>query len=176
MIVVSDHSPHWAAQFRELRDRLAPHVADIAVAVEHVGSTSVPGCAAKPIIELDIVVACPSAMPELVARLTGQGYRHEGDLGIAGREAFRAPEAPIPHHLYGVVEGSKPHLDHVLLRDYLRLHLEEVRRYSELKRTLARRFTGDREGRAAYLAAKSGLVEELLGKAYRAARPPSTTG
>jgi GrpB-like predicted nucleotidyltransferase (UPF0157 family) len=79
-----------------------------------------PGCAAKPIIDLDIVVSEEAVMPELISRLTGQGYRHEGDLGIRGREAFQAPPAAPEHHLYGVVAGSKPHLDHVLLRDYLR--------------------------------------------------------
>ncbi|MEV7192193.1 GrpB family protein [Streptomyces sp. NPDC093510] len=176
MIVVSDHNPYWAEQFRELRDRLAPHVADTAVVIEHVGSTAVPGCAAKPIIDLDIVVADASAMTVLIARLATQGYRHVGDLGITGREAFETPEGAIPHHLYGVVEGTKPHLDHVLLRDYLRLHPDDVRRYSELKRTLARQFTGDRTGRAGYTEAKSDLVEELLEKAYLAAGSFSAAG
>ncbi|MEW2390910.1 GrpB family protein [Streptomyces venezuelae] len=171
-IVISDHTPHWADQFRQLHAQLAPHVEDISVSIEHVGSTAVPGCAAKPIIDVDIVVADASVMPTLIARLTDRGYRHEGDLGITGREAFRAPEHPVPHHLYGVVEGTKPHLDHVLFRDHLRRNPDEVRRYAELKRTLARRFTGDAAGRAAYTEAKSGLVAELLEKAYATAPRP----
>ncbi|MEU5683855.1 GrpB family protein [Streptomyces venezuelae] len=171
-IVISDHTPHWADQFRQLHAQLAPHVEDISVSIEHVGSTAVPGCAAKPIIDVDIVVADASVMPTLIARLTDRGYRHEGDLGITGREAFRAPEHPVPHHLYGVVEGTKPHLDHVLFRDHLRRNPDEVRRYAELKRALARRFTGDAAGRAAYTDAKSGLVAELLAKAYATAPRP----
>ncbi|QES39745.1 GrpB family protein [Streptomyces venezuelae] len=95
-IVVTDHTPHWADRFRQLHGQLAPHAADIAASIEHVGSTAVPGCAAKPIIDVDIVVADESVMPTLISRLTERGHRHEGDLGITGREAFRAPDHPIP--------------------------------------------------------------------------------
>ncbi|MBR7837013.1 GrpB family protein [Actinospica durhamensis] len=164
MIVVRGYDPQWPQRFEELRRLLAPHVMDLAVSIEHVGSTSVPGCAAKPIIDLDIVVPAASAMAELIERLTRQGYLHEGDLGIRGREAFQQPPALPEHHLYAVIAGSKPHLDHVLLRDYLRLRPDEVERYSALKVALAQRFPADRAGRAAYSAAKSDLVEELLAK------------
>ncbi len=104
----------------------------------------------------------------MISRLTGQGYRYEGDLGIQGREAFQAPPVPPEHHLYAVVAGSKSHLDHVLLRDYLRQRPDEVQRYSVLKVALARRFPADSQGRAAYSAAKSALVEELVAKSYAA--------
>ncbi|MEV0253559.1 GrpB family protein [Streptomyces sp. NPDC050732] len=114
-IVVSAYEPQWSERFEDRRQWLAPHVADLAVSIEHIGSTAVPGCAAKPIIDLDIVVPEEAAMLVLISRLAGQGYQHEGDLGIQGREAFRAPPAAFEHHLYGVVAGTKPHLDHVLL-------------------------------------------------------------
>lgn len=168
MIVVSDYDPRWAERFEDLRQRLAPHVADLTVSIEHVGSTAVPGCAAKPIIDVDVVVAEGTVMPELISRLSGQGYRHEGDLGILGREAFQAPSAAPEHHLYGVVAGSEPHLDHILLRDYLRQRPDEVRRYSTWKVALAQRFHADSEGRREYAMAKSALVEELVAKSYAA--------
>ncbi|MFD0297221.1 GrpB family protein [Streptomyces sp. NPDC127118] len=165
-IVVGDYDPRWPERFEDLRERLAPHVADLAVSIEHVGSTAVPGCAAKPIIDLDIVVAEDATMPALIFRLTERGYRHEGDLGIPGREAFQAPPAAPEHHLYSVVAGSRPHLDHVLLRDYLRQRPDEVRRYSALKVALAQRFRADSQGRRDYSRAKSALVEELVAKSY----------
>ncbi|MGW7711677.1 GrpB family protein [Streptomyces sp. NPDC054771] len=168
LIVVSGYDPRWPEQFEDLRQRLAPHVADLAVSIEHVGSTAVPGCAAKPIIDLDIVVSEEVVMPELIYRLAGQGYRHEGDLGIRGREAFQAPPAASEHHLYGVVAGSKPHLDHVLLRGYLRQRPDEGQRYSAFKVGLAQRLPADREGRLAYSAAKSAVVEELVAKGHAA--------
>lgn len=175
VIVVSDYDPQWAERFEDLRRRLAPHVADLAVSVEHVGSTAVPGCAAKPVIDLDIVVSEEAVMPELISRLAEQGYPHEGDLGIRGREAFQAPPTALEHHLYGVVAGSQPHLDHVLLRDYLCQRPDEVQRYSALKVALARRFPADREGRAAYSASKSALVAELVARSH-AARAAGTRG
>ncbi|MEV0498096.1 GrpB family protein [Streptomyces spectabilis] len=175
MIVVRGYDPRWSERFEELRQQLAPHVVDLAVSIEHVGSTTVPGCAAKPIIDLDIVVPEEAVMPALISRLAGLGYRHEGDLGIRGREAFQAPPAVPGHHLYAVVAGSTPHLDHVLLRDYLRQRPDEVQRYSALKAALAQRFRADGEGRAAYSAAKSALVEELLRKSYTSARGTNTT-
>ncbi|MFH8609985.1 GrpB family protein [Streptomyces sp. NPDC018029] len=167
-IVVSGYAPQWPERFEDLRQMLAPHVAGLALSIEHVGSTAVPGCAAKPIIDLDIVVSEVAAMPELIFRLAGQGYQHEGDLGIQGREAFQSPPAGFEHHLYAVVAGTKPHLDHVLLRDYLRQRPAEVQRYNALKVALAQRFTADSEGRAAYSASKSALVEELIARAYAA--------
>ena len=166
MIVVSDYAPQWSERFEELRQRLAPHVADLAVSIEHVGNTAVPG-APQTDIDLDIVVSEEAVMPELISRLTGQ-HRHEGDLGIQGRVAFQAPSAGSRTSSDGVVAGSKPHLDHVLLRDYLRQQPDEVQRYSALKVALAQRFCADSEGRAAYSAAKSALVEELLAKSYAA--------
>ncbi|CAM5649548.1 hypothetical protein SALBM311S_11642 [Streptomyces alboniger] len=168
MIVVGEYDPRWPERFEDLRQWLARHVADLAVSIEHVGSTAVPGCAAKPIIDLDIVVAEEAALPELILRLTAQGYRHEGDLGIPGREAFQAPPAAPEHHLYGVIADSRPHLDHVLLRDYLRQRPDEVRRYSALKVALAQRFLADSEGRRDYSTAKSALVEDLVAKSYAA--------
>ncbi|ATL25635.1 GrpB family protein [Streptomyces formicae] len=167
-IVISDYDPQWPERFEDLRQRPAPCVAHLAVSIEHVGSTAVPGCAAKPIIDLDIVVSEEAVMPELISLLAGQGYQYEGDLGIDGRAAFQAPPATPGHHLYGVVAGSKPHLDHVLLRDCLRQRPDEVRCYSALKVALAQRCPAGREGRAAYSAAKSTLVEELVAKSYAA--------
>ena len=170
-LTISAYDPQWVDSFRLLQLRLARWVMDIADSIEHVGSTSVPGLAAKPIIDLDVVAARDEMVPELIARLTGLGYRHEGDLGIVGREAFQAPhtdpEQRLPeHHLYVVVAGTKPHLDHVLLRDYLRSHPDEVRRYAQAKWELARRLSGAAEARSSYWQAKSPLVEDLVARAY----------
>ncbi|WP_369217181.1 GrpB family protein [Streptomyces flavofungini] len=165
-LVVQEYDPRWPAWFEDLRGRIAPQVQGLALSVEHVGSTSVPGCAAKPIIDVDIVVADASALPEVTARLVaGLGYRHEGNLGIEGREAYRHDDASIEHHAYAVVAGSKPHLDHVLLRDHLRRDPEAVRRYSELKTVLAARFASLPDARTRYAEAKNALVEELIAAA-----------
>ena len=163
-IVVADYDPAWPAWFEAVRAHVWPAVSDLAVRIDHVGSTSVPGLAAKPVIDMDIVVAADDAVRPVVARLAGIGYRWRGDLGIEGRQAFApARDADMPpHHLYLVVEDSRAHRDHYLLRDLLRSDPEACERYGTLKRRNAAEVGGDID---AYGAAKADLVAELLARA-----------
>jgi GrpB-like predicted nucleotidyltransferase (UPF0157 family) len=139
-------------------------VSGLAVRIDHVGSTAVPGLAAKPIIDLDIVVAAESQVRPVIEALGPLGYHWRGDLGVQGRQAFEAsgPADLPPHHLYLVVENNKAHLDHVLLRDLLRADPEARRRYDRLKRANVSLAQGDMD---VYVAAKAGLVAELLTRA-----------
>jgi GrpB-like predicted nucleotidyltransferase (UPF0157 family) len=160
---VVDYDPRWPLWFEEIRERLTPYLAEIPHVVEHVGSTAVPGLAAKPIIDVDIVVPTAGLVPSVIARLEAAGYHHEGDLGITGREAFALPaDAVRYHHLYVVVEGNEAHQDHVLLRDHLRAHAGDRERYAARKRELAHLLTTDR---TSYVAGKGALVEELIARA-----------
>jgi GrpB-like predicted nucleotidyltransferase (UPF0157 family) len=163
---VVEYDPGWPTLFDELRRRVGPAVGDIAH-IEHVGSTAVVGLAGKPIIDMDVVVQRASDVATAVDRLVAVGYSDQGDLGIAGRQALRAPADGPYHHLYVVVEGNQAHRDHVDLRDYLRRHPDEARRYAALKRQIAVLLQTDR---SAYVSAKSELVEELLTQARREAR------
>jgi len=158
-IQIVDYDPAWAIDFARLRLRLLAAVKDFAVTVEHVGSTAVPGLAAKPILDVDVVVASVSDVPTAITRLAELGYRHQGDLGISGREAFASPSSAPAHHLYVVVQGSEPWRNHIQFRDYLREHPESAKAYAELKRSLADRCQNDREK---YTNAKTAFVEEVL--------------
>ena len=173
-IVVAAYDPVWPEWFQQVRTRVWPAVADVALRIDHVGSTSVPGLAAKPIIDVDIVVASAEQVRPAIERLAGIGYRWRGDLGVAGREAFTPPPEPaVPrHHLYLVVEDNKAHLDHWLLRDLLRADADARQRYGALKRANAELAGGDME---VYTAAKAAFVADLLTRA-RAERglPPAT--
>jgi GrpB-like predicted nucleotidyltransferase (UPF0157 family) len=86
-LTVVEYDPAWPALYERLRASIWPVVADVAVAIEHVGSTAVPGLAAKPIVDLDVVVRSRTDVPTAVGRITTLGYDHLGDLGIVGREA-----------------------------------------------------------------------------------------
>ena len=90
----------WSTGFQELRRALLDLVDDVALSVEHVGSTAVPGLAAKPVIDVDVVVASDAEIPVVIARLAQLGYVHQGDLGIDRREAFISPRHMLAHHLY----------------------------------------------------------------------------
>jgi GrpB-like predicted nucleotidyltransferase (UPF0157 family) len=119
-IVIREYDPAWQKLFEVLRERLLDVLGGLTVAVEHVGSTAVPGLAAKPVVEIDTVVPSAEDVPLAVERLERAGYRHEGDLGIPGREAFEPPVDAPWHHLYVVTAGSEELRRHLAFRDYLR--------------------------------------------------------
>src|SRR6266567_3849769 len=90
-IVIVESDPMWPGEFERLRTRAADAVGEVAVAIEHVGSTAVPGLAAKPVIDLVVVVE-PQDLQTAIERLVAIGYVHQGNLGVEGREAFGVPE------------------------------------------------------------------------------------
>jgi len=98
-LVIKEYDPQWPVLFEELRVKFSGLLGNMVSAIEHVGSTSVPGLAAKPIIDLDVLLASASYLPETIRRLATLGYECEGDLGIAGREAFEYAPALFAHHL-----------------------------------------------------------------------------
>jgi len=158
-VVVVDYDPAWPDMFERFRDRVAGVLEGVAIAIEHVGSTAVPGLAAKPIIDMDVVVPSPAEVPEAIRRLARLGYVHKGDLGIPGRAAFRPPADLPHHHLYVCAQDSPVLRNHLAFRDYLRSHPDTARRYDDLKRDLARRYRDDRE---AYTEAKTAFITGIL--------------
>lgn len=143
-VQVVEYNPIWVSVFEKIRDFVTPVVADIVVAIEHVGSTSVPGLSAKPIVDLDVVVSSQEEVLIAIERLVSIGYIHQGDLGISGRESFAQPDSLPAHNLY-VCEANNAELKrHILFRDYLSSHPDEAKEYAELKQELAQRFRNDR--------------------------------
>ena len=162
-VEVVDYDPSWPDQFARLAARVRAAFADgPLIAVEHVGSTSVVGLAAKPVIDMDVIVPSRGDIPEAIACLAGLGYVHEGDRGIPGREAFLWPVGTVRHHLYVCACDNAELRRQVAFRDYLREHRDEAQRYEALKRNLAARFRSDR---TAYSEGKTEFVEAVLKKA-----------
>jgi GrpB-like predicted nucleotidyltransferase (UPF0157 family)/chloramphenicol 3-O-phosphotransferase len=161
-VVVSDYDVEWPALFRQIAQPVERALGQIAVAVEHIGSTAVPGLAAKPVIDVDVVVRSAEEVPAAISRLRELGYVYQGNKGIPGRDAFMWPPGSPRHHLYVVVEGSKPHLDHVRFRDFLRDHPEVARDYAALKRALADQHRSDR---MAYTEAMAEFIDRVLADA-----------
>jgi len=162
-VIVVQYDPAWPAQFQALHAELWPAASPFASSIEHVGSTAVPGLAAKPVIDLDIVLSAERHLSALVQALAALGYQHRGDLGIPGREAFRAPAAhPIAHHLYACPPGNLALRNHLRLRGYLRQNPAAARSYGELKQALARQHPHDMD---AYLRGKTLAVLHLLSQA-----------
>ncbi|SHE15107.1 dephospho-CoA kinase/protein folding accessory domain-containing protein [Chlamydia abortus] len=161
-VVVVPYDPDWVQLFEKLREFVLPVVSDLIVTIEHAGSTSVPGLAAKPIVDMDVIVPSQADVHIAIQRLSTLGYIHEGDLGIAGREAFIPPDHLPRHHLYVCTQENDEYKRHILFRDYLRSHPDDSEKYGELKLELAQRFHNDRK---AYTNAKSEFVEQILQRA-----------
>jgi GrpB-like predicted nucleotidyltransferase (UPF0157 family) len=177
-IVVVDYDPSWPELFEKLKAHVEPVLAGLAISIEHVGSTAVPGLAAKPVIDLDVVVS-EGDVAEAVVRLATLGYEHLGDQGVPEREAFRAPPGAPVHHLYVCPSTSVALANHRAVRDHLRATPTDARAYGELKRQLAARYVDDAdgyvEGKTSFLLAilrRNGVSEERLRDIERANRRP----
>jgi len=158
-VVVVDYDEEWPRRFEKLRARIWPVVSDAAIRIEHVGSTAVPGLAAKPIIDMTIVVGGRSDVPLTIKRLATLGYRHRGNLGIEDREAFdHRPDLP-QHNLYLCPEGTIGVVNQLAVRDYLRAHPDDACHYGNLKRRLAVEFSTDIDS---YVFGKTGFILDVL--------------
>jgi GrpB-like predicted nucleotidyltransferase (UPF0157 family) len=162
-LVIVPYNRDWPRRFAEISAMIQRTIPGTYYAVEHVGSTSVPGLAAKPIIDVDIVMR-EGQFERIKRGLESLGYEDEGDLGIPGRSAFYLRDEGLrkvlaPHHLYVLAPDSAVLADHRAFRDFLLAHAEWVERLNALKADLADQYPDEGE---AYQQAKSPMVEELL--------------
>ena len=142
-----------------LKARAECALGSLCVRIEHVGSTSVPGLPAKPIIDMDVVIESEDQLEDVAARLAAIGYEPRGDLGVTGRYAFKSPAGSPDHHLYVCARDSAELLRHLKFRDYLRGHPEQAAAYGRLKQSLAQAHPFDREG---YTEGKTHWIERAL--------------
>jgi GrpB-like predicted nucleotidyltransferase (UPF0157 family) len=161
-VIVVEYDPAWAEWFLFLQRRIAGALGNLAGAIEHVGSTGVPGLPAKPIIDIDVLLAMETHFEAVTSRLAELGYVHQGNLGIPGREAFAAPVPDVPHHLYVCPPQSRAFQEHLAFRDHLRTHPGDAKAYADLKKSLALQF---RDDRSAYSSGKSAFVGAIIHRA-----------
>jgi GrpB-like predicted nucleotidyltransferase (UPF0157 family) len=159
-IVIVDYDPRWPEQFARLRDRAQSAMGELAVSIEHVGSTAVPGLPAKPVIDMVVVIASDEDLPEAIERLAVIGYSARGDLGVPGREAFSWPEGETRHHLYVSPTTSEELRAQVRFRDLLLSDPRLAANYVALKRELAATY---RDDRPSYTDGKTDFIAAALG-------------
>ncbi|MEL7350458.1 MAG: GrpB family protein [Cyanobacteria bacterium P01_A01_bin.116] len=158
-IKVTEYDAAWPQAFIGLKSSIWPAVCDVAIAMEHVGSTSVRGLAAKPILDIDIIIPSSSALHTVIDCLAPLGYKHRGNLGIEGRDAFFAPSELPEHHLYVCLQDGLALQNHLAVRDYLRSHPDKAKAYGTLKKQLAREFPKDIDS---YIAGKTEFILNIL--------------
>jgi GrpB-like predicted nucleotidyltransferase (UPF0157 family) len=167
-IRIFEHDPAWAAQAQDELRRLREALGSVALRLEHVGSTAVPGLAAKPILDLQLSVAAIEPRGRYVAPLERLGYLFVPDPESPDFHCFAKPAGrPRSHHLHVCETGSEHEFRHLALRDYLRGHPDEAARYEALKREAVKRYPQDR---LAYIEAKDEYVRGLEARAVKWAR------
>ena len=159
-VIVLPYDEGWTDAFEAIRTELDAVLGGMALAVEHIGSTSVIGMWAKPCIDIDVIIENRSALFPVIEGLRAIGYIHEGDLGISGREAFAYSDKPHlqKHHLYVCQKDSEELFRHLAFRDYLRANPSAVKKYSSVKIRAAELYPDDIDG---YMRYKSHCIEEL---------------
>ncbi len=171
-IKILDYDPNWALEFERLKVVFEAHLKDEFISIEHIGSTSIIGLAAKPIIDMDIVIPDKEGQLQIIIKKLGElGYMHKGDMGITGREVFKPIRLNAPfddshppkfvHHLYVCPEGSMGLRNHLAIRDYLLANPDSVKAYGKLKKQLADLHGNDR---MAYMTAKTEFLVNILHK------------
>lgn len=157
-IVVVEHDPAWADRYQVERSRIAHALGDRALRIEHIGSTSVPGLAAKPIIDIDLSVADVDDESGYLADLEQAGYVLR--VREPAHRMFRTPELDV--HLHICTTGSYWERRHLVFRDWLRTHPDDRQRYEDVKRDLAQREWDDMND---YADAKTEVIADIMQRA-----------
>jgi GrpB-like predicted nucleotidyltransferase (UPF0157 family) len=173
VLQIAPYDPRWMEEFETESARLRMVLGELAVRIEHHGSTSVPGLAAKPVIDIQISVRQLHPIEAYGERLMQLGYVHVPHADDAFAPFFHRPrEWPHTHHVHVVVAGGDEERKTLAFRDYLREHPEVAREYEALKKELAPCYSSAEMGsRQAYADAKSDLITRVTRRALAEGYP-----
>ena len=146
-ITVSDYRPEWPLKYEQEREKIVEILKENCIVVYHIGSTSVPGLAAKPIIDIMAVVRSLEKADAVAGAFSQIGYEYLGEFGIAGRRYLRKGGEERTHQIH-IFQGEDWNNigRHLAFRDYMRTHKKEREEYAELKKKLAQSFPYDIDG------------------------------
>lgn len=180
-MIIHDYREHWIDDFNKIKRVIEKSLQGLNISIEHIGSTSVPSLAAKPIIDIDIVFAGSMAFEEIRIRLEKLGYFHNGNQGIPDREAFKRNVMDqkhnvldcIDHHLYVCPVDSAELQRHILFRNYLTANEDARVLYQNLKLAIALEAEQDRKK---YVELKEVRARELIYTMVEKARKDKKNG
>jgi GrpB-like predicted nucleotidyltransferase (UPF0157 family) len=154
-MLILEYDPQWPINFEKIKSELTSFLFDLPIQIEHVGSTSIPDCAAKGIIDVDIIYNDDADFIGIREALINNGYYHNGDQGIQGREVFKRKGERysevldnITHHLYVCKWDNVELLKHLHFRDYLRRNDVARDFYVSQKRKIAQEANQDKSAYA----------------------------
>ncbi|TYP54205.1 GrpB family protein [Thermosediminibacter litoriperuensis] len=173
-VVVTEYNPMWPVMFEAEAAEIKKIFGHELIAIHHIGSTSVPGMKAKPIIDIMPVVRDINAVDKFNDKMIELGYEPMGEFGLPGRRYFRKGGDNRTHHVHIYQFDNTTEVErHLAFRDYLREHKDAAEEYGKLKEKLAKRFPDDIE---AYMDGKDQFVKELEHKALKWYREKSKYG
>jgi len=141
---IQEYDPAWKGSFGEEAEKIRKAFGDDVTEVEHVGSTSVPGMAGKSTIDLDVIVKDISKIADYEEKLDRLGYESLGEFVAKGAFFFAKEKDNTRIFNVHLMESSHPIFEGIIaVRDYLRSHPEEVKRYSDLKKELFKKYPND---------------------------------
>ena len=174
MIEIVPYDLRWPGHFATEAAKLRAAFGELALGIEHVGSTAVPGLAAKPVIDIQVSVASLAPPERFLPPLALLGYHPVplGDFDLVYPWFVKPPDWPSTHHVHLCVQGEEQERRHLAFRDHLRRHPAAAADYVALKRGLAAAHHGNTlESREAYSLAKTAFVESVLARARAASQP-----
>lgn len=173
-IEVVDYNPEWEKQFKAESKKIKAILGKNCIAVYHIGSTSVKGLKAKPIIDIMPVVKDISLVEEHNADFEALGYECKGEYGIPGRRFFIKGGDDRTHHIHIFEKSNETEITrHLAVANYLRSHKEAVEEYGSLKTALAEQYPYDNEG---YCNGKDAYMKELEEKSLKWSRQQNHIG
>lgn len=159
-IQVLPHDPRWRIVFEHESRLVRRALGENVIAIHHIGSTSIRGIYAKPVIDMLVEVKAIGDVDASSAVMESLGYEVMGEFGIAGRRYFRKDNAKgaRTHQIHAFESGSDQVARHLAFRDYLIAHPDDARAYSELKRRLAAETPNDPD---AYMDGKDDFIKNI---------------
>ncbi|MDD3797200.1 MAG: GrpB family protein [Lachnospiraceae bacterium] len=162
-VIVADYNAAWEQEYFKEEQLIKQILKENCVEVYHIGSTSVPGLAAKPIIDILPVVKSLQAVDKVSGEFEKAGYEYLGEFGLTGRRYLRKGGDERTHQIHIFAETDRSNIErHVAFRDYMRTHADDRNKYSELKKELASKYPYDIER---YCEGKDFFVKDIEAKA-----------
>ncbi|MDB4862192.1 GrpB family protein [Pirellulaceae bacterium] len=174
-VVIVDYDQRWIESYQRESENLKEILGTILIAVHHIGSTSVNGLAAKPVVDILLEVSSVIEIDNIQAAIRNRGYQFWGEYGITGRRYLTKGTDPRTHHIHSYKAGDKEIDRHLAYRDYLRTHPTVAAEYESLKRRVASQCNHDIEK---YCAGKDAFIKhhEQLALKYAATLKSKSSG
>lgn len=161
-IIVVPYREEWKLEFATIGQRIRESLGDLAIRIDHIGSTAISGLDAKPIIDIQVTVEAFEPIDSYKEAFKQIGYIHKADNLDKTKRYFREKPGDQRTHIHVREHGSWSSLFPLLFRDYLRCHLDDCRSYAELKFQLMDKYRHERE---AYVASKEPMIWEIMQRA-----------